>query len=186
MYMNEPSLMDLPPNDPLTKRIQTIKKSGQRAAAIVQDMLTLTRRGVPVSEPVDLNRIISDYADGPEHEKLISHHPGVRLETDLSEAQLNILGSPLHLTKTVMNLIANAAEAMSQGGMIRVSIGLQKIDRPINGYETVPEGKYVVLTVSDTGVGISTEDMQRIFEPFYTKKVMGRSGTGLGMEDSIY
>jgi CheY-like chemotaxis protein len=83
--------------------------------------------------------------------------------------------------KTVMNLISNAAEAMSHGGKILISTKLQKTDHPIKGYEVVPEGKYAVLTVTDTGVGISTEDMQRIFEPFYTKKVMGRSGTGLGM-----
>jgi CheY-like chemotaxis protein len=144
-------------------------------------MLTLTRRGVLVSEPVGLNRVISDYVKGPELEKLISLHPDVRIETDLSKTKLNILGSPVHLMKTVMNLISNAAEAMSHGGKILISTKLQKTDHPIKGYEVVPEGKYAVLTVTDTGVGISTEDMQRIFEPFYTKKVMGRSGTGLGM-----
>ena len=55
------------------------------------------------------------------------------------------------------------------------------IDRPIRGYDDIDEGDYVTLTVSDTGVGITSEDIGRIFEPFYTKKVMGRSGTGLGM-----
>jgi CheY-like chemotaxis protein len=55
------------------------------------------------------------------------------------------------------------------------------MDKPIKGYDDVKEGDYVALTVSDTGVGISKEDQKHIFEPFYTKKVMGRSGTGLGM-----
>jgi len=55
------------------------------------------------------------------------------------------------------------------------------IERPIRGYDDVKEGDYAVLSVSDTGIGISSEDMKRIFEPFYTKKMMGRSGTGLGM-----
>ncbi len=55
------------------------------------------------------------------------------------------------------------------------------IDRPIRGYDDVTEGDYVVLSVSDTGIGISDQDIDRVFEPFYTKKVMGRSGTGLGM-----
>jgi len=91
------------------------------------------------------------------------------------------MGSPVHLSKTIMNLVSNAAEAMPGGGNIFVSTESRYIDRPIRGYDNVKEGDYVILTVSDTGAGISKEDMERIFEPFYTKKVMGRSGTGLGM-----
>ncbi len=91
------------------------------------------------------------------------------------------MGSPVHLSKTVMNLITNAAEAMPDGGNIFISTQNKYIDKPIRGYDDVKEGDYVILTVSDTGEGISSDDMERIFEPFYTKKVMGRSGTGLGM-----
>jgi two-component system cell cycle sensor histidine kinase/response regulator CckA len=80
-----------------------------------------------------------------------------------------------------MNLISNAAEAMPEGGTISVSTENRYIDKLIRGYGNVEEGDYVILTISDTGVGMSTEDMEKIFEPFYTKKVMGRSGTGLGM-----
>jgi CheY-like chemotaxis protein len=80
-----------------------------------------------------------------------------------------------------MNLVSNAAEAMSAGGVVTISTENRYVDRPIVGYEKVNEGDYVVLSVSDTGVGISPQDMKRIFEPFYTKKKMGRSGTGLGM-----
>jgi len=80
-----------------------------------------------------------------------------------------------------MNLISNAAEAMTEGGKLTLSTENRYIDRPIRGYDNVKEGDYVVLTVSDTGTGISPDDMEKIFEPFYTKKKMGRSGTGLGM-----
>ncbi len=80
-----------------------------------------------------------------------------------------------------MNLISNAAEALHNGGKVTVSTRNQYVDKPIRGYDEVKEGDYVVLTVADNGVGIPTEDLERIFEPFYTKKVMGRSGTGLGM-----
>jgi CheY-like chemotaxis protein len=70
---------------------------------------------------------------------------------------------------------------MPSGGVINITTENKYIDRPVRGYDTVEEGDYVMLTVSDNGVGISPEDIDQIFEPFYTKKSMGRSGTGLGM-----
>jgi CheY-like chemotaxis protein len=103
------------------------------------------------------------------------------VETDLDQELLNISGSPVHLSKAIMNLVSNASEAMPNGGRIFISAKNQYIDKPIRGYDEVAEGDYVVLSISDTGMGISPEDMDRIFDPFYTKKVMGRSGTGLGM-----
>jgi len=174
-------LMDLPEDSPLKNPILTIKKSGEKAAAIVQDMLTLARRGVAVTEVVNLNNIITEYLKSPEHKRLSLYHPNVQVETDLETNLLNISGSPVHLSKTIMNLVSNAAEAMPHGGSISISAKNQYIAKPIRGYDDVAEGDYVVFSISDTGIGISPEDMERIFEPFYTKKVMGRSGTGLGM-----
>lgn len=174
-------LMDLPEDSPLRKPILTIKKSGERAAIIVQDLLTLARRGVSVSEVVNLNNIISEQLTSLEYEKLKSFHPDVQVETHFEKDLLNIKGSTAHLSKTVMNLISNAAEAMPDGGNIFISTENRYIDRPITGYDHVEEGDYVTVTIFDTGIGISEEDIKKIFEPFYTKKVMGRSGTGLGM-----
>jgi|GEM_PF-1228821 len=174
-------LMQMPEDSPLRKPILTIQKSGEKAAAVVQDLLTLARRGVVVTEAVNLNHVITQYLESPEHENLQSYHPGVHMETHLEKDILNILGSSVHLSKTVMNLVSNAAEAMPEGGALTVSTENRYIDKPIIGYDDVEEGDYVVLTVSDTGTGISPEDMEKIFEPFYTKKKMGRSGTGLGM-----
>ena len=174
-------LLQLPEDSPLRKSILTIQKSGEKAAAVVQDLLTLARRGVVVTEVVNLNDVISEYLKSPEHENLQSYHPGVHLETHLATDTLNILGSSTHLSKTVMNLVSNADEAIPLGGKIIVSTENRYIDRPIRGYDDVKEGDYVVLTISDTGTGISPDDMEKIFELFYTKKKMGRSGTGLGM-----
>ena len=173
--------MDLPPGSPLVEPIKTMQASGKKAAAIVQDLLTLARRGVSVSEVVNLNEIINEYLASPQNEKLISFHPQVEFETNLEPSILNIMGSPVHLSKTVMNLISNAAEAMPDGGKIKISTENRYIDQPITGYDDVEEGDYVILTVSDSGIGIPKNEIARIFEPFYTKKVMGRSGTGLGM-----
>jgi len=174
-------LMDVPEDSPFRKPILTIQKSGQKAATIVQDLLTLARRGVAITDIVNLNDIIADYLRSPENEKLKSFHPNVQFEINLEADLLNIVGSFVHLSKTVMNLVSNAAESMSGRGKIFISTENRYIDSPVRGYDDVKGGDYVTLTVSDTGIGISSEDMGRIFDPFYTKKVMGRSGTGLGM-----
>lgn len=80
-----------------------------------------------------------------------------------------------------MNLVSNAAEAMPNGGRIQISTDNRYLDQPVKGYDDIEDGNYVVLTVTDNGIGIAPNEIDRIFEPFFTKKVMGRSGTGLGM-----
>jgi two-component system cell cycle sensor histidine kinase/response regulator CckA len=174
-------LMQLSENNPLRKPLMTMQQSGQKAATIVQDLLTLARRGVPTAEVVNLNDIITEYFKSPEHEKLRLYHPNVDVDITLEPNLLPILGSPVHLSKTIMNLVSNAAEAMKNGGTIAVSTQNRSVQSQLKGFETIEEGEYVILTVSDTGIGIATGDLEKIFEPFYTKKVMGRSGTGLGM-----
>jgi len=174
-------LMEIPEDSPLRKPILTIQKSGEKAAAIVQDLLTLARRGVNTKDTVNLNDIITGYLASPEFEKLNLYHPLVKVETNLSKNLSYIAGSKAQLSKVIMNLISNAAEAMPDGGKIFISTENKSIDTPIKGAHDIKAGNYTVLRVSDTGMGISPEDMERIFEPFYTKKVMGRSGTGLGL-----
>jgi K+-sensing histidine kinase KdpD len=174
-------LMDMPEDNPYREYILRIQNSGEKAAAIVQDLLTLARRGVVVTDVMNLDNIIREYLMSPEYERLKSHHPHVQVETNLERDLLNILGSPVHLSKTIMNLVSNAAEAMPHGGTVFISTENIYIDRPVRGYDHVEEGDYVIVTVSDTGIGIPKKDMEMIFEPFYTKKEMGRSGTGLGM-----
>jgi len=168
-------------DSPLKKYVDNILQSGLRGAAIIQDLLTLARRGVALSKVVNLNEVIRDHFKTPEFENLKAYHPQVTFKTDLDKDLLNIKGSPVHLGKTIMNLLSNAAEAISQGGEVMIRTENRYLDRPIRGYDEMQEGDYVVLTVSDNGRGISGRDLGKIFEPFYTKKVMGRSGTGLGL-----
>ena len=174
-------LLQLPEDSSLRKPILMIQKSGEKVAAIVQDLLTLARRGVNTIEVVNLNSVVSDYLESPEHEKLQSNHPGVHVNAHLEKEALNIPGSSIHLFKTVMNLASNAAEAMPKGGALTISTENRYLDTPISGYDAVKKGDFAVLTISDTGTGISPDSIGKIFEPFYTKKKMGRSGTGLGM-----
>ena len=174
-------LMDLPKKSHLREPIQTIRDSGKKAAAVVQDLLTMARRGVTVTDVVNLNDVISEYLASPEHEALKSYHPDVQIECHLKENVMNIMGGPVALAKTIMNLVSNAAEAMPEGGHIKIVTDNRYVDTPIQGFDVVEEGDYVVFKIFDTGIGIPKEDQRRIFEPFYTKKIMGRSGTGLGM-----
>lgn len=162
-------------------RLVNIMKGGERAAAIVQDLLTMARRGVPTTRVLNLNSIITDCRQSPDFEKLSDDHPSVQINIDLEQDLLNISGSSVHLGKTLFNLTLNACEAMPNGGILTIKTANQYLDKPIQGYDEIREGEHVVLFVSDTGEGIAATDLKHIFEPFYTKKVMGRSGTGLGL-----
>jgi len=168
-------------DDPMTQPLQTIKRSGERAAAIVQDLLTLARGGIGSTVPFNLNDIISEYLDSPEHREIIREAEGIIFSVKLDETLCNVRGSAAHLTKILMNLITNAVEAMPGGGRLTITTENRHLKNQFIGYEVVPPGNYVVIRLTDTGVGMSPAELSRIFEPFYTSKVMGRSGTGLGM-----
>ncbi len=175
-------LMQLEKNSPLLPMILTMQQSGQKAAAIVEDMLVLTRRGVTSNEVVNFNdEVIADYMASPELKKLQFFHPEVTIGTELAPDLMNMRGSAVHLRKVIMNLVSNAAEAQPHGGRIIITTENRFVDQPFQNYTHVNEGDYVVLTVEDFGIGITAEDLNHIFEPFYTKKAMERSGTGLGM-----
>jgi PAS domain S-box-containing protein len=174
-------LWDLPQASPLRRPLETIRDTGKKAAAIVQDLLTLTRRGVSAHEVLDLNELIQNQIQSPEFKRLLKFHPQVEIKTELDPGLMNVVGSGVHISKTVMNLVSNAAEALPEGGIIRIATENVYLEKPISGYAEVAPGPYTHLSVCDSGVGIPAEDLKRIFEPFYTKKKMGRSGTGLGM-----
>ncbi len=171
----------IPEGNPLRKYAVNILNSSEKGASIIQDLLTLARRGVSVSVVVNLNSIVSDFLNSPVFEKLRDYHPHTAFRTELDRELLPIKGSPIHLEKTVMNLISNAAEAITGEGEVIIRTENRYVDTSIRGYDQVCEGDYAVLTVSDSGSGIAAADLDKIFEPFYTKKVMGRSGTGLGL-----
>jgi len=178
---SEMLLDEIDESSPLKDDVMKIMEGGHRSAAIVQDLLTLARRGVQTQKVFSLNDAIMDCQKTPEFEKILSFNPDVLIKTNLNADLLNVMGSPVHLAKTIINLVANAVEAMPGGGELTIATNNQSLDKPVYGYDTVNEGDYVVLSVTDTGEGISERDIKQIFEPFYTKKVMGRSGTGLGL-----
>ena len=149
----------------------------------MDDLLTITRGVTMAQDTLNLNKIVQEYMRSPEFEKLRQFHPSVEVVTELADDLLPIKGSRVHLMKALMNLVSNASEAIrpSDSGVVSVSTQNRYVDTPLEGYERVNIGEYAVVVVKDNGMGISPQDMERIFEPFYTKKVMGRSGTGLGL-----
>ncbi|MBW1780256.1 MAG: response regulator [Deltaproteobacteria bacterium] len=175
-------LLDIPEDSPLREPILTIKESGEKAAAVVQDLLAMTRRGIIGTQVLNMNNVVSDVLGSPEFVKLTTDYPGIEIGTELEPDLFNLRGSKVHLSKAIMNLMTNAVEAMKKdGGQLIISTSNVYIDTPSGDYDFLAEGEYVAVRVSDSGEGISKEDLNRVFEPFYTKKVMGRSGTGLGL-----
>jgi two-component system cell cycle sensor histidine kinase/response regulator CckA len=174
-------LESLPEDSEVRQDVLEVRRSAEKAVAIVQDLLTLGRRGAYRMVPLDLNDVVREYLASGSFADLVARHPQVAVDADLDPELSHILGSAHHLSKVLMNLVTNAFEAMPDGGRLAIRTACQHLDCPHTGYEQVEPGDYAVLHVADTGVGIAEQDLPRIFEPFYTNKEMGRSGTGLGL-----
>ena len=174
-------LLDMPEGSSQRKTVEAIQDSGKRAAAVVTDLLTVARGVASEKHIVNLNDLVKEYLESPEFQQTQLHHPLVRCVQSYDSDLLNISCSPVHIKKCLMNLLNNGLEAMNDVGDISISTRNQYVDTPLPGNQYMEEGEYVVVTVADSGKGISKKDLEHIFEPFYTKKKMGRSGTGLGL-----
>jgi signal transduction histidine kinase len=174
-------LLKLPEDSDMRAPLQNIRRAGKRAAVIVQDLLTLARRGITARERVQLNELITAHLQSPEFINLQKNFPKVTIETRLAADLQYLSGSPVHLEKAFMNLLVNSFEAIEDEGKVVVITENRYLDKPIKGYDTTIPGNYVTLKICDSGMGIPQDKLAKIFEPFYTSKSMGRSGTGLGM-----
>jgi two-component system cell cycle sensor histidine kinase/response regulator CckA len=174
-------LMDVPEESPLRDHARNIMEGGERAAAVVQDLLTLTRQRMPTKGVINLNRIVKDYLVSDDFVNLSRTHDRVEVRIQMDERLMNMSGSAAHLAKILANMAWYGAGAMPDGGMLLIRTENRALDRPVRGYEEVGEGEYVVLTVADTGRVIPPRDVKHIFEPFYARKVPGRGGAGLGL-----
>ena len=175
-------LLHLPEDSPLQKPVKAIHASGLRAAEVVEDLLTIAR-GVAINKEIsNLNIIVEEYLASGEHQQVKETHPGIRFKKELDPDLLNVDCSKIHVTKALMNLVINASESTTNAsGTVVIATRNCYLDKPLKGYEQVRTGEYTLLSVSDDGPGIDPTDLERIFEPFYTKKKMGRSGSGLGL-----
>ena len=179
--INYPELMlaTLAADSQLRKPLVSIRESGLRAAAVVADLLTVARGAANVREVHDIHALAREYLDSPECRQLRGRYPNIAIDLECLAENTTILCSPVHIKKCLMNLVTNAMEAIDTVGRVQlVIVGQQQPERK-DGVEIARD--YVVVKVIDDGPGISEKDRERIFEPFYTKKVMGKSGTGLGL-----
>lgn len=176
-------LMDLPEGSHLMAPVQLIKDSGRKAIAIVEELLTLARGSAKVREPLQFNDLIEDHLHSLEFMELQRNYPQVEIVTQYASDLPLVMASKIHMQKIIMNLVSNAVEAVGKrSGRVFLETGLARFHHQhIRGYEIIENGRFLRFTVMDTGHGISKEDRDRIFEPFYSKKILGRSGTGLGL-----
>ena len=177
-------LYDLGEPSSVKSKATEILKGGLRAAAIVQDLLTLARRGVSNRKVLNFNNIVLECRNSPEFAGISSYHPNIRLKTDLDANLLNISGSAVHLSKSLINLVSNAAEAMPEGGVITIKTVNQYLDKPVSGYDEVREGDYVVLSVSDTGARDTSRRYEAHIRAFLYEKSHGpqRDRSGIGCD----
>jgi PAS domain S-box-containing protein len=155
-----------------------IREAASRSAAVTGQLLAFGRRQVLRPEPLDLNEVVRQM------ESILARAvgPAVRIETALTDAPAAVLADRGQVIQSLLNLGFNARDAMPGGGTLRIETGpadLRPGNRADNGAEALP-GPYVVLRVSDAGVGMDPATLRRAFEPFFTTKPVGQ-GTGLGL-----
>jgi PAS domain S-box-containing protein len=172
-------LMTMPADSEYRQPLEAILAAGRRAAAVVADLLTLAKGTARVKQSVHLHALVEEYLGSVEFLTMMRGHENVQVSSIVEDGETLINCSPVHIQKVIMNLVMNAVEAVSStGGSVRVSTRCQ---RPESGTDDDGRDEAIILEVSDDGPGIPEENQDHIFEPFYTRKVMGKKGTGLGL-----
>jgi len=175
-------LMQMSPEDKHYTEIKKIQDAGKRAAAVVSDLVSIARGSIQQTSLGNLNDIIQTHLSSIEHSERLAKYPKVTITTDLQHGLYDMYCSHQHIHKILLNLIGNALEAVKDSGLIHISTQNCLFSNPVSAKKSLlGNGDYIKLMVSDDGPGISDEDRERIFDPFYSTKKMGKSGTGLGL-----
>jgi signal transduction histidine kinase len=175
-------LATLDESDPNKAYLQEVRRSGERAAELTHQLLAYSRKQVLVPKLLNLNSVVDNMTN------MLRRLIGDNIElASVPDPELGLVkADPGQLEQVIMNLVVNAKDAMPDGGRITVSTGMEVLAEdsvalhPIDKELSVVPGRYVVMSVSDTGIGMDDDTRSRIFEPFFTTKEVGR-GTGLGL-----
>jgi PAS domain S-box-containing protein len=168
---------ELMADDPLISYAAQILNAAERAANLTHDLLTFSRRQFISPKPVHLNTIIQGV------ERLLARLVGedIELSIELAEANLTVMADSTHIDQVLMNLAANARDAMPDRGSLFIRTERLKLDyRFIKAHGYGKPGDYALISFEDTGAGMDKKTRMRIFEPFFTTKEVGK-GTGLGL-----
>ncbi len=167
----------LTPGDPAHQDAVEIDRAVTRATALTQQLLAFSRRQVLQLKALDLNTVLTEVA------KMLDRLIPANIELKILPAASpnRVKADPGQIEQVILNLAVNARDAMPQGGRLTIQTGNIELQETLAGsHAQIPPGKYVVLTISDTGIGMHSEIQARIFEPFFTTKKPGK-GTGLGL-----
>jgi two-component system cell cycle sensor histidine kinase/response regulator CckA len=174
---SELALDRIEPTSAVRGQVEQIRRAGERASALTRQLLAFSRQQVLDTKTLNLNAIISDMAQMLL--RLIGED--VELQTKLDPQLHSIRGDQGQIEQVIMNLAVNARDAMPQGGKLMIETQNVKIEEDeLQRRTPMVPGDYILLTISDTGMGMNAETQAHIFEPFFTTKARGK-GTGLGL-----
>jgi PAS domain S-box-containing protein len=165
-------------NDPeALEDLNEIRHAGASATALTRQLLTFSRRQVVQPRLIDLNEVLTDSSNMLR--RAVEKH--IQIDLKLTSGLPSIRVDPGQLEQVMLNLVINARDAMPRGGVIAIETGPARLDQAYAGLHLdLKPGDYVLMSISDTGTGMSPEVRARLFEPFFTTKERGR-GTGLGL-----
>ncbi len=169
-------LDDLGANDSGRRYVEAITAASQRATSLTKQLLTFSRKQVSSPLVFDLNSIVRE--TGRMLPRVIGEH--IEIGIVLSGEQAPVLADPTQIQQVLMNLAANARDAMPEGGKLTIEVANYEMKQGSGEPTDVAPGHYITLTVSDTGAGMPPEIQSRVFDPFFTTKELGK-GTGLGL-----
>ncbi|HJW87492.1 MAG TPA: PAS domain S-box protein [Candidatus Brocadiaceae bacterium] len=168
---------DIKEDGPLREYVQNILSSSQIAANLTQDLLAFSREKTFNKQPINLSKILEEFGG------ILSNLIGedIKLKMMLTDKDCIVKANDNQMKHVLMNLATNARDAMSNGGELYICLDIIEIDKTfIQAHGYGEAGKYALISIADTGVGMDEDTRLRIFEPFFTTKEVGR-GTGLGL-----
>ncbi len=170
--------MRLPPDHPARRDIDLIQTTAQRAAGLTRQLLAFSRKQVLEPRPVDLSALVEGVT--PILRRLIGEHIEIVILPEGDPGK--VMADPGQMEQVIVNLVVNARDAMPDGGTLTIATAGRTVEEPGLRVQdqVVPAGRYVTLSIRDTGSGMDAATAARIFEPFFTTKEPGK-GTGLGL-----